>query len=108
MSNGVLMVNPAGRVFVCPAARENDLLRSTPDVRNSKGQVLERGFRLATEEDREAWLAKKAAQKEAREARIANQAMQENAAAVQIAKIVSSAVVSTPKPAKKAAAKKAE
>ncbi|MCA8940767.1 MAG: hypothetical protein KDB07_13195 [Planctomycetes bacterium] len=62
----VLLVNPSGRFVAVPKGDENRLLNEAPNVINSGGQTVRQGFRPATSEERQAWVAQRAADRSAR------------------------------------------
>lgn len=77
----VLLVNPAGRAFPCPREQYKALLKAHPHVVDEDGTVLTPGYRVASAEDRDAWLALKAKQKAARDAAISEKFRKEQIAA---------------------------
>jgi hypothetical protein len=80
-SQSVLLVNPAGRAFPCPRGQYKALLKLQPHVVDEDGGVLSHGYRVASEDDRKAWLDRKAKQKAAREASITEKFRKEQIAA---------------------------
>lgn len=87
----ILLVNPAGRAFPCPRSEYKSLIKSQPHAVDEDGTVLVAGYRIASAEDRKAWLDKKAAQKARREHDIRQRVAKEQSAAMAMVEAITKA-----------------